>query len=86
MEQARAAAAALAVRLREYAGVVDARDDASLGKDEIVVRPGFGAAAGAARRDDVRVLVRYAEDERRSLDSLGALRVPVPARPIALTL
>ncbi len=101
IEELRAAAEELKVRLAEYAGVYEIADSFREGKKEIKlnIRPSaevlgltltdlgrqvrqafYGDEAQRIQRgrDDVRVMVRYPEAERRSIGDLENMRIRTP--------
>ena len=101
IDQLRAAADAVAVRLAVYNGVYEIADSFREGKQEMKlgIKPAaetlgltlqdlgrqvrqafYGEEAQRVQhgRDDVRVMVRYPEDERRSLGDLDNMRIRTP--------
>jgi multidrug efflux pump subunit AcrB len=101
IDELRAAADELKVRLAEYAGVYEIADSFREGKKEIKlnIKPSaevlgltltdlgrqvrqafYGDEAQRIQRgrDDVRVMVRYPEAERRSIGDLEAMRIRTP--------
>jgi multidrug efflux pump subunit AcrB len=101
LNELRAIAAKLRVKLSEYPGVIDISDSFRSGKTELkldilpsgeVLGLKLGDLAKQVRqafygeeiqriqrgRDDVRVMVRYTEKERRSLGALDDMRIRTP--------